>query len=407
MGGDAAAGQKAPEGSLCRQWGSTPPCDPLHMGSGCGGAMRPHAVVDLDVFAGAARLAGWDFLATLEPLTGGNLIKKMPAAIVDDGELEPYREGAIGCDHCATKRRRAETFIVRADGSVPGVAAGTYRQVGRTCLRDFLGGKDAAAILWLLSIDKIMSDAGGDGDGEGWDGDSADRSLDMLEFLTWVTASIRIVGWTSKAEAEARGGSSTASRAMYLVTPQGTGFAGAWRAAREAHQPTETDISRAAAALTWAKGLAGASDYERNVRLVANQPRLDAKHAGILASVIQAFDREAGRAIERAARATAAAGSVHVGTVGKRAIWDLVVERIADVKTEYGMLHIHTMRDASGNALIWKTASQRLEVHAKIKVRGTVKRHSEYKGEKQTELARCNVMDDALLVGAPPSVVCS
>lgn len=409
FGGDADGWLRAPEGSLARQWGSTPPCDPLGWGAdagrpGCRGTMRPHVVIDLDVFTDAAKLAGWDFLAVVEPLTGGNLIRNVPGARVADGELEPYRTGDIACDHCAKKRRRAETFVVRSDGSVPGVDAGAsdrdqpgrplYRQVGRTCLRDFLGGKDAASILWLLSIEREIREVGDD-DGEGWGADSTDRSLDMLEFLTWTAASIRIVGWTSKAEADARGTSSTSSRALYLITPQGVGFAGQWNEARRAHQWTEADVARAGAVLSWAKGLPESSDYERNLKLVASQPRLYSKHAGILASAIPAFDRETGRAIERAARAQGQPGSSeHVGEVGKRSDYELVIERIADVETDYGMLHIHTMRDASGNAVVWKTTSKRLEVHTRIKARGTVKRHAEYKGEKQTELSRVNVLEE-------------
>ena len=63
--------------------------------------------------------------------------------------------------------------------------------------------------------------------------------------------------------------------------------------------------------------------------------------------------------------------------------------------------YIYTMEDANGNILVWKTTSL-LDVTAKdgenldfirtgdmMRIKGTVKEHSEYKGTKQTVLARC------------------
>ena len=84
-------------------------------------------VVDIVAIGARPSLAGWDFLACVEPLEGGNLIRQVPCASIAEGELTPWREGAIRCDHCSTSRRRTETFVVRADGSDPAIPAGTYR----------------------------------------------------------------------------------------------------------------------------------------------------------------------------------------------------------------------------------------------------------------------------------------
>lgn len=411
-GGDADAWKRAPEGSLCRQWGSTPPCDPLHQGSGCAGTMRRHAVVDLEVSSGRPSLAGWDFLAVVEPLVGGNLLRQVPWAAVTDGELEPFRDGEIRCDHCAKNRKRLETFIVRADGSDPGVAQGTYKQVGRNCLAAFLGGKSPAELIWSLNLEKLIreiaDDDAGDDEGGPVRGYDLTEVFDLLEFLAWTSSSIRIVGWTSKAQAmanaqagdgsieprESRGGSnSTASQVSYLLTPQQNLAAHAkWIADRRDFQPTEADLTQAAAALAWAIGLLGTSDYERNLGLIARQPTLAPKHTGILASAINAYLRHTGQDL---ASKRAAAGSVapsqHLGEVGKRLDLQVTIERVIDTETDYGILHIHTMRDAHGNAIVWKTTSKRLEVNATLALRGTVKKLSEFRGELQTELSRCTV----------------
>jgi hypothetical protein len=141
--------------------------------------------------------------------------------------------------------------------------------------------------------------------------------------------------------------------------------------------------------LAWAKGLPGNTDYERNLSLIAQQERLDPKHAGILASAIAAYDREVGKQAEQ--RQASTAGDVvskHVGALGDRLELVVTVLRVADVETDYGTLHIHTLRDQASNAIVWKTTSKRLDVGWSGAVKGTVKKHAEYRGEQQTELSR-------------------
>lgn len=55
-------------------------------------------------------------------------------------------------------------------------------------------------------------------------------------------------------------------------------------------------------------------------------------------------------------------------------------------------MYIHTFKDADGNVLVWKTQNDvYLNYGEPVIVKGTVKKHSEYKDEKQTELTRCKV----------------
>lgn len=392
-GPDAGSWRLAPEGSLAHQWGleygDATPCDPLGFGSfgerPCTGFMRAIDVVDLEVTAARPRLAGWEFLAVVEALEGGNLLRGVPGAEVAKGELDAYRTGDAGrCDHCTTKRRRAETFIVRGDDD-------TLKQVGRSCLADFLGGKSPADMLASLTYEKMIRDLGDEG---GSGGGGGRETYDPGEFMSWTAASIRLTGWCSRGAAreaaEAGGGKqATADHVQYLLTPPWSAVGvGAWQKARATYRPTDADVAKGAAALAWAQGLPGASDYEQNLALVAKQIRLDPKHAGILASAVSGYERMMARAAEQV-RPTGT--SAHVGTIGTRVDVAATVERVATVDTQYGPLHIHTMRDVAGNALVWKTASVRLEPGKTVAGKGTIKAHSEFRGEKQTELARCSL----------------
>lgn len=345
------------------------------------GYVMHRKVVDLELGAPSPRVGGWEFLAVVEPLEGGNLIRQVPGASVAEGELSGWREGSITCDHCNAARRRLETFILRS-------AEGTYKQVGRNCLEAFLGGKSAAAIISSIGWPTVVA-AEGDGEG-GWG--SSPQVYEPAEFLAWVAAIVRINGWVSAARARDTGSRSTAYFAQYLNTyPFGLEAKIEWEKAREEFRPSDEDRANGKAALTWAADLAGHTDYEANLSLVARQQVLEPSHAGILASAVVAHARMLGEQVKREARA--ANPSAYLGAVGdkKRNFGRVTIERIASFDSDYGPVHIHTFRDTDGNALVWRTGEAKGTVGEAYMLVGTVKAHSEFRGEKQTELTRCKL----------------
>jgi hypothetical protein len=380
-----------PEFHLCR---GTP------VNTGTDGAWTSRHLVDLELIAARPVLAGWDFLAVIEPLEGGNLLRQVPGAAVAEGELAPWRQGKISCNHCGTSRRRTETFVVRADGSDPAVAAGTYRQVGRNCLGAFLGGKSPASIVAQLAWPDVVRTAGDDGEG-GWGGGGGASVFQPEVFLAQVAACIRLDGWVSRSQARAaaddfgtgRHVQPTADQVCALLTPPyGGDRRGDWRRECERCRPIAGDIELGGAALAWARALPPTSDYERNLVLVAQQTGVQPAHAGILASAVPAYMRELGREIERRreAEGRTLTPSQHIGQVGERLELELTVQRVHTTDSDYGAVHIISMRDEANNLVVWMTGSRTATPGDRLRVRGTVKKHNEYRGEAQTLLTRCS-----------------
>lgn len=91
--------------------------------------------------------------------------------------------------------------------------------------------------------------------------------------------------------------------------------------------------------------------------------------------------------------------SQYVGQVGDRL--DLVVifkkRSTYDIPSYAGWgtdtVGINVFRDDAGNCFIWKSTSAFFNIAegSKVRLRGTVKEHSDYKGTKQTILQRCKV----------------
>lgn len=366
----------------------------------CDGVYVGRRRVKVEISTSRPALAGWELLAVVEPLNGEALIRQVPGAVLPEGfTFEAWRAGAPVCDHCGTTRKRTETFIVRADESGTAVApVGTVRQVGRNCLAAFLGGTSYASIVARLAWDAVIAAAAGDDEG-GFGGGWRDASESTASVLALTVARVRLHGWVSKGNASQYAGTSreqvsTAVMVAQLMAPPpvDAGSRARWQALRVEHAPTAADLERAASVLAWARELPGASEYERNLQLVARGERTDSKHFGVLCSAVAGYERA-----HPVARPAAAQGatSAHVGTVGARLDLELTVERVTTVATDYGNKHIHTMVDAAGNALVWMTTSQRLEQGRTIACKATIKAHGEYRGRLQTELARVKVAEPA------------
>lgn len=87
--------------------------------------------------------------------------------------------------------------------------------------------------------------------------------------------------------------------------------------------------------------------------------------------------------------------SEYIGNVGEKLDIEAVFEREFTYETHYTYsgetVSIFKFK-AGDNTLVWKTASyNRFYEGKKYRVRGTVKEHSEYRGDKQTVLTRCKI----------------
>ncbi len=345
--------------------------------------------VPLTLTGDAPKYAGWTFAAALQHLDGENIVRS-----VDGRELPAmYRTRGPACDHCKTMRRRADTYVLRHDD-------GRMMQVGSTCIGDFLGCDDAgkvAAAASMIAEARALAEDGCAGLGA----QSTDRMLSaLLEVTAWT---VREYGWTSRTTVrttvretgETGEGQATADRVWTFLTNRD--------AAKKANvAPTADDIALALSAETWAETLTDAQvdaergDYLHNVRAIARQGLVTFRSAGIAASIVTAYQRFIARERQQAAKAVAPKLDAYTGIVGKREMWaGCTLDFVTGYDTQYGYTTILKFRTPAGACLVWKASStdiSRSDVGKVFTVVGTVKKHEEYKGEKQTIVTRCKVM---------------
>lgn len=84
-----------------------------------------------------------------------------------------------------------------------------------------------------------------------------------------------------------------------------------------------------------------------------------------------------------------------VGEVGKRLTGlKLTVVFVKNIESEWGVSTIHKMKDVDGNMFTWFSSSKTLELGKSYSMNGTVKKHEEFRDEKQTTLTRCMKIEE-------------
>jgi len=367
--------------------------------------VRTRAYREVEVEGAAPRINGWTFVATLQHLgEDGNIVRAIPGAEIPAS----FRAQAPVCDHCRKPRNRIDTYVLQSD-------AGEHKQVGSNCLGDFLGALDPHAMAsWCELLGGLDSGAEGhrraldDGDYDPSEYGSAGRAdyrYDLATYLACVALAVEESGWLSRTAARngARLGAPTADVAYGIMCPDP-------KSDEPRRVPTDAHRELAVKALAWARETLPAkkdlSDYEYNMMVVTRHDDIDTRMFGLAASLVQMYSRAMEREIEYRRRAASESGSQFVGTEKRREAFTLTVSRITPLEGNYGVTHLHKFLDQAGNVVVWfatnagvvpfkwadgSTQYKEMEVGKTYVLKGTVKRHEEYKGIKQTTLSRCKV----------------
>ena len=339
--------------------------------------------IPVTIVGDAPHYAGWSFAATLQHLTtesdeAVNIVRSVEGKAVP----EKYRERGPFCDHCHSRRRRNDTYVLAHDD-------GRHVQVGSTCLTDFLGSPDAAKLAAAASIIAEARETACKGE-EGYGLGENQRTLS--DYLAFVASCIRKGGWISRSSAQ-DGRTPTAQIAWFYALDRK-------EASKDDMLPTDEDRELARVTEEWTEALTDeqvnecSSDYLHNLRAVAMTGVVTSRLTGIAGSMVVAYWNAMG--LDRLGKAKPAAADVHVGTVGKREAWEVILDFVHGFETAYGYTTILKFKTAKGATLVWKASScgiTKCDVGKRYSIKGTVKEHGEYRSAKQTVLTRCKLVD--------------
>lgn len=330
---------------------------------------------------------GWNFAATIQhlPAVGKtkafDIVRSLP-----DVEIPKYFRNQQNCDYCGHNRYRKDTFVIQHED-------GTWKQVGRQCLRDFLGHQSPHALAEQAQLITDALDLMENAEkGEDCFKNFREPQYFSLKFyLEWVAGVIRVCGWVSRSNAQQTGLCATTNLVESLLSPlpiKDPKYRAEMLELYEAATPTEKDKKKVAEAIEWALNLETNNDYLYNINTIAKSGVVTEKLKGYAASIIPAYQRiqEQQQKIQEQQK------SKHFGTVGKRETFTLTVDKLIPLEGRYGTTTLHLFHDEQGNRAIWFASAEiKLQVGNTVNCKATVKDHNEREGIKQTVLNRVRV----------------
>jgi hypothetical protein len=322
--------------------------------------------VKLEIQGDVPRLAGWSIHSKVQPsdIAGQNYVFTTPGHELKEG----LRVQPLYCDHCQSRRLKKNAYwIVHEDGR--------QMMVGATCLKDFLPSVDVESLIaYMNKIAELSGDDEFDGDIPAqWHVYYTDRAI-MDAYV-----SIKQCGFVSKSKSEETGTPPTSSD----INPGRK---------REAEMYKGIDMDNLRVELSGfiphmlAKSSVG-NDFIHNVQLALQSEICRPKLFGYIAAAVMVWMKDLADAREAQQSA-----SEHQGTVGARLdLKGLRITRLTVSEGAYGYTYIYGLADEKGNKFTWFASRNIGEIDAVVNLTGTVKKHDEFRGTKQTVLTRCRV----------------
>ena len=331
------------------------------------------------------KIDGWELVAKLDIYPSENEDVVMVSPVPDTYVPPEYQNAtSIKCDHCGWNRNRHHSVLLKH------TETGEYKEVGSSCVKDFFG-HDPRGFMLMAGI-KFSSLVEGTyseklGGRRIW-------SYELIDVLRYSSASVTKWGWRSRKVAYEYGGEATSDHVWDNLEP--------WPKMPESAkvQVGEEDVELAEKILAYFKELdPGDNDYLLNLVKLTKLGYVPAKMMGYACSMIKAYEKAMAREEkikEREEKEKGMPKSEHVGSVGER-LRGIRVEVlfVKHLETDFGESTLYTFRDALGN--VYKTFysgySWSAEKEDVLIMDGTVKKHAEWMGKKETMLNRVSVKE--------------
>lgn len=336
---------------------------------------------------GVVKNEGWEFVATIDHHEAGNVIRRFN---YDLDLPEKYLTCGPACDHCNRVRSRKDTYIVY------NLADEEFKQVGRSCLKEYTNGIDAEAIAF---INQFINDCEHELGGYDFSG-SYHRYLSVEEVLNYAFECYRHFGYAKKYfDDEEFNPDCTCSRVVRYMSSniRDTDKEEMEKVGFDPRSDYAKDMTQKA--IAWIKEQEDPGEYMRSLKILASEEYVEYRNLGILVSLTITYDRAMKKAADKAAKEAikkaehdAEMVSEYQGIVGDKLTVNC--KQFACITTSYsqfGESYLYKFTDDSGNIYIWWASRSVNDPEKVTQVTGTVKAHSEFRDVKQTVLTRCKV----------------
>lgn len=325
-------------------------------------------------------IAGWDFIAKLEPVDIGSNINIVTRTPWYEGEIpEKYRTVPMDCEHCNIKRYRMHAFVLL------NTETGEYKQVGSSCLKDFLGHDAPDTILSYFSGIHTMINVLGSDDEDLLDyfAKGGDHQLYLNSYMPYVVAVAETDGYVSSTKAresvmpKQATGQSALDQFLGIVKDE------------DKIKVSEDQDKMGVAIVEWTKQYfhertekGNANDYEWNMAILFEDSFVNMKYANWVASAYACYIKH----IEEMEKAKAQFGdSEYIWSEGDKVELTGKVISVFPIDNDWGRTFI--TKFLVNNSVVTCFMNRELKVGIEYHfIDVEVVRHQEYKGVKETQV---------------------
>lgn len=290
-----------------------------------------------------------------------NLVYTLDEAI----DFRDYATATLRCDHCGTNHNRKKAVVLINNET------GEHKMVGKTCLKDYMGVQVDNFAAYLYALNEVLVNAK---EPEIYDNEMHlyQRVADPVMYLAECVKITLDKGYFKDLKTEA------------------------WIQMKGIHHAEKKYVEIAEEVIKFFETYETTDNFEHNVRMYVTGRMPIVYENGFVAYAYTSYLKIQKRLEDEKNRLEVAAKSDYVGTVGQKINFQGTVNLVGGYETEYGYTRIYKFVDAQGNIYTWHTGSiVRVENGTEVNVCGTIKRHNEYRNEKQTVLTRCKVCEVA------------
>lgn len=328
---------------------------------------------------------GWEFVATLNHLSQGNVIRAFNAEVEVP---EYYRTAPCQCEHCSTKRNRKDTYLVRK------IETGEFKQVGKSCLMEYTQGLSAERVTDYISwFDAVIK-------GEAPSGSGYTHYVEVDLVLRHAFEAVKKFGYTPTSNFN----DSTASKVHeFMAYYNNPGDRYDWQKSAKKLMDSvnfnafsEDNDKLVKDAIEWATTQEeDDSSYMFNLKVICSESYIPAKNFNILVSLAYTYLKRLDylKKVEERKKAEAekASSTEWVGNVKDKIEFAVKSARaITSWNNGFDITTLYEFVDNDNHVFTWATSNW-VDIDKKFSVKGTIKEHNEFRGCKQTCLTRCRI----------------
>ena len=332
-------------------------------------------------------IKGWNLAAVVEHSRvdvekNGNKVRVLPNYEEKIDRVKLVDIPSV-CEHCNTKRFRKNTYTLHNPDT------DEYRQVGSTCIKDFLGENDPSYIVnsakYIEYIEEMIGGFGGIGV-------EFKPEYKVEDVLTITDAVIDELGWVSRSVVRDSGEIDTATQVSRIIVDNELNH---YHPDLYVISKNITDKNKefAKEVIDWVKSLdmndPKLNEYLFNCAVCVNREYIEEKEFGLVCSLISTYRKK----LEKDREVNDEKKSEWFGEVKER-VKDIPVTFLNEwgFSSSYGYVSFFKFVTCKGNIVIWKTSSAGgFNKGEQLLLTGTIKEHNEYNGTKQTVMTRCKI----------------